>query len=197
MGLDKQGAKPTGLIGKIIGRLMNKFHTSLYIDYFKDHLPKENSSILDIGCGGGEFLRFLYDSNDSYLLYGLDHSSEMIGLSSKINKRAIEKKRLKLMQGSVTNIKLDNSQLDLITAFETVQFWPDTDKSFLEVNRLLKTGGKFLIINRYPPAGTKWWENAKIKSDKEYISKLENAGFSKIYVDFEFKNGWIIVNADK
>jgi ubiquinone/menaquinone biosynthesis C-methylase UbiE len=197
MGLDKQGAKPTGLIGEIIGRLMNKFHTSLYIDYFKDNLPKENSSILDIGCGGGEFLKFLYDSNDSYLLYGLDHSPEMIELSSKINKRVIEKKRLKLMQGSVTNIKLDNSQLDLITAFETVQFWPDTDKSFLEINRLLKIGGQFLIINRYPSEGTKWWAIANIKSDKEYISKLENAGFSKITVDLEFKNGWIIVNADK
>ena len=197
MGLDKQGAKPTGLIGKIIGRLMNKFHTPLYIGYFKNNLPKENSSILDIGCGGGEFLKFLYDSDDSYLLYGLDHSPEMIEISSKINKRAIEKKRLKLLQGSVTDIKLDNSQLDLITAFETVQFWPDTDKSFLEINRLLKTGGQFLIINRYPSEGTKWWEIAKIKSDKEYISKLEKAGFSKISVDFEFKNGWIIVNADK
>ena len=197
MGLDKQGAKPTGLIGKIIGRLMNKFHTPLYIGYFKNNLPKENSSILDIGCGGGEFLKFLYDSDDSYLLYGLDHSPEMIEISSKINKRAIEKKRLKLLQGSVTDIKLDNSQLDLITAFETVQFWPDTDKSFLEINRLLKTGGQFLIINRYPSEGTKWWEIAKIKSDKEYISKLEKAGFSKISVDFEFKKGWIIINADK
>jgi ubiquinone/menaquinone biosynthesis C-methylase UbiE len=197
MGLEKQGAKPTGLIGKIIGRLMNKFHTSLYTDYFKNNLPKENSSILDIGCGGGEFLKFLYDSNDSYLLYGLDHSPEMIELSSKINKRAIEKNRLKLLQGSVTDIQLDNSQLDLITAFETVQFWPDTDKSFSEIARLLKTGGQFLIINRYPSEGTKWWKIAKIKSDKEYISKLENAGFSKISVDFEFKNGWIIVNAEK
>jgi len=197
MGLDKQGAKPTGLIGKIIGRLMNKFHTTIYIDYFKNNLPKENSSILDIGCGGGNFLKFLYDSNDSYLLYGLDHSPEMIELSSKINKRAIMKKRLKLIQGSATEIKLDNSQLDLITAFETVQFWSDTDKSFLEINRLLKTEGKFLIINRYPTEGTKWWKIAKIKSDKEYISKLENAGFGKISVDFEFKNGWIIINADK
>ncbi|MFO7658515.1 MAG: class I SAM-dependent methyltransferase [Bacteroidales bacterium] len=197
MGLEKQGAKPSGLIGKIVGRLMNKFHTSLYVDYFKDNLPKENSSILDIGCGGGEFLKFLYDSNNSYLLYGLDHSPEMIELSSKINKRAIEQNRLKLLQGSVTNISLKNSNLDLVTAFETVQFWPDTDKSFLEIYRLLKVGGHFLIINRYPPEGSKWWKIAKIKSEKDYIHKLEIAGFEKITVDFRFKNEWIIVNASK
>ncbi len=74
MGLEKQGSKPSGLIGKIIGRLMNKFHTSLYVDYFNNNLPKDNSKILDIGCGGGEFLSFLYNSNESYKLYGLDHS---------------------------------------------------------------------------------------------------------------------------
>jgi ubiquinone/menaquinone biosynthesis C-methylase UbiE len=197
MGLEKQGAKPSGLIGKIIGRLMNKFHTSLYVDYFNNNLPKDNSKILDIGCGGGEFLSFLYNSNESYKLYGLDHSPEMIELSSKINKRAIEQNCLKLLQGSVTIILVENSHLDLVTAFETVQFWPDIDKSFLEIYRILKVGGQFLIINRYPPEGSKWWKIAKIKSDKDYMHKLEKAGFNRITVDFKFKNGWIVVNASK
>jgi ubiquinone/menaquinone biosynthesis C-methylase UbiE len=197
MGFEKQGAKPSGLIGKIIGRLMNKYHTTLYIDYFKNKLPKENSRILDIGCGGGEFLKFLNDSNDSYQLFGLDHSPEMIDLCSKVNKRAIEKKSLKLMQSSVTDIQLKNSQLDLITAFETVQFWPDTEESFLEIYRLLKESGQFLIINRYPPEGSKWWKMAKIKNDKDYIRKLEKAKFNKITVDSTFKNGWIVVLATK
>ncbi len=131
------------------------------------------------------------------MLYGLDHSPEMIKLSSKINNRAIEKKRLKLIQASVNDIKLDNAKFDLITSFETVQFWSDIDKSFLVINRLLEIGGHFLIINRYPSEGTKWWKKAKIKSDKEYISKLEKAGFTKISVDMEFKNQWIIVDAKK
>lgn len=197
MGLENQGAKPSGLIGKLVGRLMNKFHTTLYIDYFKHNLPKDNSQILDIGCGGGEFLSFLYNANKSYQLFGLDHSPEMIALSARINRSAIEQNRLKLIQGSVTKIALEDSCLDLVTACETVQFWPDTIDSFSEINRLLKTGGQFLIINRYPSEGSKWWKMAKIKSNKDYIRKLEIAGFGKITVDFKFKNGWIIVNAAK
>jgi len=121
----------------------------------------------------------------------------MIELSAKINRRAIEQNGLKLIEGSVTDISLENSYLDLVTAFETVQFWPDTDKSFLEIYRLLKAGGQFLIINRYPTEGSKWWKIAKIKSDKDYIHNLEIAGFGQITVDFKFKNGWIIVNATK
>lgn len=197
MGLDKQGSKPTGLTGRIIGRLMNTFHTSFYVDYFKNNLPADNSKILDIGCGGGKFLNYLYRSNNSYFLYGVDHSPEMIELAAKINKLAIEQNRLKLIQGSVSDIELDNSQLDVITAFETVQFWPETNRSFLEVHRLLTPRGHFIIINRYPPEGSKWWKMANIKNDTAYIRELEKAGFRQISIDLKYKNGWIIVKTTK
>lgn len=197
MGIEKQGSKPTGFIGKIVGRMMNKYHTSFYIDYFKNNLPDNDSKILDIGCGGGKFLKFLSEINGSYILYGLDHSPEMITLSKKINKQAIAQNRLKIIQGSVTNISIENNYLDLVTAFETVQFWPDIEKSFSEIARVLINGGRFIIINRYPPEDSSWWKMAKIKSDKDYIDKLENAGFERVTIDFKFKNGWIVVNAIK
>ncbi len=38
MRLEKQGSKPTGLIGILIGRLMNKFQTTVYVDYIKNKL---------------------------------------------------------------------------------------------------------------------------------------------------------------
>jgi ubiquinone/menaquinone biosynthesis C-methylase UbiE len=197
MGLEKQGEKPTGLLGFIIGRLMNVFHTNFYIDYFGKNLPIDNSKILDIGCGGGKFIKYLADANPTYLLNGLDHSPEMIALSKKTNKNAIGQKRVKILQGSADAILLDNSMFDLVTALETVQFWPDIEKSFAEVYRLLKNEGKFLIINRYPDEGTKWWKMAKIKNDKEFVAKLQHAGFNQISVDLDFKKGWIIVIALK
>ncbi len=197
MGIEKQGSKPTGFIGKIVGRLMNKVHTALYIDYLKNDLPPDNSKILDIGCGGGKFIKFLSDTNESYMLFGIDHSPEMVELSKKVNRKAIDKKRLEIIQGSVTEIPIDTNELDLVTAFESVQFWPDIDKSFAEIVKLLKDDGTFLIINRYPTEGSKWWEMAKIKSDKEYVNKLKNTGFSRVTTNSDFKKGWIIVKATK
>jgi len=197
MGIEKQGSKPTGFIGKIVGQMMNKYHTSFYVNYLKNNLPDNDSKILDIGCGGGKFLKYLSEINDSYILYGLDHSTEMIKLSKKINKQAIAQNRLKIIQGSVSNISIENDYLDLITAFETVQFWPDIEKSFSETARVLLNGGRFIIINRYPPEDSKWWNMAKIKSDKDYIDKLKNAGFGRVTIDLKFKNGWIVVNATK
>lgn len=197
MGIEKQGSKPTGYLGKIIGRLMNKVHTALYVKYFKNDLPPDNSIIFDIGCGGGKFIKYLSYTNDSYKLFGLDHSPEMAELSKKVNKQAIDKKQVTIIHGSVTEIPLENNKIDLATAFETVQFWPDIDKSFSEIARLIKSNGSFLIINRYPTEGSKWWRSAKIKNDKEYITKLEKAGFGKVTVDLDFKKAWIIVKATK
>lgn len=197
MGIEKQGSKPTGYIGKIIGRLMNLLHTDIYINYFKSDLPPEKSKILDIGCGGGKFIKFLSDSNDTYKLFGLDHSPEMIELSKKINKEAIDNKQVTIIQGSIANILVKKASYDLITAFETIQFWPDIEKAFIEVERLLNIGGSFLIINRYPKPGSKWWKMANIKNDQEYIAMLEKAGLGEVTIDLNFKKGWIIVRATK
>lgn len=197
MGLENQGAKPTGLIGKIIGRLMNKFHTSFYVDYFNTKNIPDDFRILDIGCGGGKFLNYLSQRSGGYKLWGLDHSKEMIDLSSQLNYENIKTGRLQLLIGSVSKIEIKNNSLDLVTAFETIQFWPDMDIALSGIFRILDKGGRFLVINRYPKEGTKWWKLANIKSENEYKTKLEIAGFIDISIDLDFKNGWIIVEGLK
>ena len=197
MGIEKQGSKPSGTIGKILGRLMNQFHTSFYINYFdKNNIP-DNYKILDIGCGGGKFIKYLSQNNKTYQLYGLDHSKEMIELTRKINSEAIKQNRLKLIVGSVTKIELEDNSLDFISAFETVQFWPDIDKAFSEVYRILDKNGIFLIINRYPKEGTKWWNLATLKSDKDFYVQFEKSGFKDISIDLNYRNGWIIAKGQK
>lgn len=39
----------------------------------------------------------------------------------------------------------DDNSFDIVTAFETIYFWPDIEKCFGEVKRVLKPGGIFLI----------------------------------------------------
>lgn len=197
MGLEKQGSKPTGTIGRIIGHLMNSFHTSMYVDYFEEKKLSNNCRILDIGCGGGKFLKYLAKKGDEFKLWGLDHSKEMIDLSSQLNKEVIKSGRLKLLTGSVTKIEIIDNSLDLITAFETVQFWPNLVDAFSEIYRVLDKEGEFLIINRFPKEGTKWWKIANLKSETDYMAKLEAIGFKNISIDLEFKRNWIVVKALK
>ena len=36
---------------------------------------------------------------------------------------------------------------DVVTAFETIYFWPDIEHCFNEVKKVLKPGGQFVIVN--------------------------------------------------
>jgi ubiquinone/menaquinone biosynthesis C-methylase UbiE len=197
MGLEKQGAKPSGFVGRIIGKMMNKFHTGKYIRYFQNNLPQDNSAILDIGCGGGKFIKHLNSKNPTYKLFGLDHSTEMIKMSRKLNQKGILNDQVEIVEGSAMEIPLEDNSIDLVTAFETVHFWPDIQKSFKEVIRVLKPGGAFLIINIYPKEDTKWWHLAQMKSDKEFTEKYIEAGFKDIQIDLDFHKGWIFINGLK
>jgi ubiquinone/menaquinone biosynthesis C-methylase UbiE len=199
MGMERQGAKPTGRIGRLIGILMNQFHTDVYMSYLEGRLPPDNSAILDIGCGGGSLLHRLSRKNCTYKLLGVDHSPEMVELSRRVNrnKAGVEGTQVTIVQASVRQMPIESDSIDLVTAFETIQFWPDMDKSLAEVRRVLRSSGTLLIINRYPREGSKWWKMAQIKSAREYAEKLERAGFARVVADLSHKKGWIAATATK
>ena len=52
---------------------------------------------------------------------------------------------MKVLEGNVANLPFEDNTFDIVTAFETVYFWPDIEKCFGEVKRVLKPGGIFLI----------------------------------------------------
>lgn len=197
MGLEKQGSKPTGLIGKIIGRMMNTYHTKRYTTYFDKNQPPDNATILNIGCGGGNFLKYLSEMNSSYRFFGLDHSPEMVLMSKKVNRKVIEQRRMEIINGSVMHIPLKDASIDLVTAFETVHFWPDIQKSFSEIYRVLNKDGRFVIMNIFPKAGTRWWELVKMKTETDFIQRLKASGFEKVKTDLEKIKGWIVVESCK
>jgi len=192
-----QGAKPTGLVGKLIGKLMNVAHTGRYREYFQNINIQENIILLDIGCGGGKFVNYLSNKIKSGKVYGLDHSEEMVKLSTKVNRSSIKKGDVEIVLGSVLDIPFEKEQMNMVTAFETIQFWPNLPEAVAEVCRVLKVGGQFIIMNQYPKAGTKWYDRVQIKSEKEYFNLLNIVGFKNIVTDISSKPGWIIVKAEK
>jgi ubiquinone/menaquinone biosynthesis C-methylase UbiE len=47
----------------------------------------------------------------------------------------------------VSQIPWEDGAFDLVTAFETVYFWPDFEGGLKEVRRVLKPGGTLFICN--------------------------------------------------
>jgi len=195
--MPQQGEKPQGFLGKIIGELMNFAHTGRYINYFKNYEFPANIQILDVGCGGGKFVNYLAGKIESGKIYGLDHSPEMVKLSKKVNRKSIESGNVKIVLGGVEALPFNDMEIDLVTAFETIQFWPNLPKSVSEVFRIMKRNGHFIIINQYPKPGTKWFDRVQLKNNQEYENLLKSAGFQIVETDLVSKPGWIIVEAEK
>jgi len=56
---------------------------------------------------------------------GIDHSRDMVNLSSQVNKQLIEEGRVVVDHGSVSNLPYSEDMFDVVTAFETIEFWPN------------------------------------------------------------------------
>ncbi len=177
---------PQGSLGEELIDNMNMNHENLAL-WGVSHLDiAKDSVILDIGCGGGvNVKRFLKLTENK--VFGVDYSLLSVEKSSELNRKEIELGRCEIKQESVSEMSFDENTFDIITAFETVYFWPDIKNDFREVRRVLKDDGIFLICNEALPKENDERQkefiellDCNIYSEKELIEFLKESGFSKV-----------------
>ena len=194
--------KPKGIGGKIMVHMMNTGHSSMAEWGFTHTEIQSDNVCLDIGCGGGANVRKLLEKSPYGRVVGIDHSEISVEKSKKINKAGIESKRCEILQGDVMKLPFRGETFDVITAFETIYFWPDISEAFKKVYKILKIGGTFMICNESNgenPKDEKWTkiiQGMKIYNSEQIEKSLEDAGFRGVKVD-KTKKGWICVVVKK
>ena len=188
--------RPEGIGGKIVVHMMNTGHSSM-AEWGFTHIKIQSEDVcLDIGCGGGANIRKLLEKSPYGRVVGIDYSEISVEKSRKINKAGIESKRCEILQGDVMKLPFRDKTFDVITAFETIYFWPDISEAFKKVYKILKIGGTFMICNESNgenPKDEKWTkiiQGMKIYNSEQIEKSLENAGFTGVKVD-KTKKGWI------
>ena len=94
---------------------------------------------------------------------------------------------------------------DVVTAVETYYFWPDKLNDLKEILRVLKSGGKLLMVFemcRVDDDPDKWQEvedliNIKSVTEQEIIDILGEAGYVNIKTDVVPENSWLTAVAEK
>ena len=194
--------KPSGIGGKIMVSMMNSGHRALADWAFQFLKIPEDGTILDCGCGGGANIERMLREYPQVSVKGIDYSDVSVQKSRKVNQKAIEKGKCEILQASVMELPFENEVFDLVTAFETVYFWPDLQKSFQEIRRVLKNGGRFFICNECngdTDKDDKWMEKIPgmtIYRDYQLQEHLEQAGFDHVSIQKNEK-GWISILAEK
>lgn len=194
--------RPEGIGGKIMVHMMNTGHSSM-AEWGFTHIKIQSEDVcLDIGCGGGANVRKLLEKSPYGRVVGIDYSEISVEKSRKINKAGIESKRCEILQGDVMKLPFRDKTFDVITAFETIYFWPNISEAFKKIYKILKIGGTFMICNESNgenPKNEKWTkiiQGMKIYNSEQIEKSLENAGFRGVKVD-KTKKGWICVVVKK
>ena len=152
--------KPVGFSGKIMVAMMNFGHSAMAAWGLHFLQPAPDAMVLDCGCGGGANIKTLLKLCPNGKVQGIDYSAVSVEKARKVNARAIAAGRCTVQQASVAELPFEAEQFDVVTAFETVYFWPELAQNFREVYRVLKPGGTFYI---FPKALE---EDAKVFSQK-------------------------------
>lgn len=169
----------------------------------KDVQLDSNAYVADIGCGGGANVARMLDKFPDSKVAGVDFSPVAINMAIKVNKKAIAAGRCKIVGGNAKLLPLLKETCDLITAFETVYYWPSFHECLAEIHRVLKSGGKVVIANEtdgIDPKGLKWASQVghmRIYTIEELIDYLTEAGFTDIKSRHDEERHFICVTGTK
>lgn len=164
---------------------MNEAHKNGAIWALSNLQILPNSKILDIGCGGGANIKRIGEISKTSKIYGIDYSPTSVEVSLQTNADLINEKRVEISLGNVEKLNFADDSFDIVTAFETIYFWPNILENFKEVFRVLKDNGLFFILVEGTSKQTlDFWSKEVFLKNKldinEILNLLEKAGFKNI-----------------
>jgi arsenite methyltransferase len=154
---------------------------------------KPGQTVLDLGSGGGiDVLLSAKRVGPTGHVYGLDMTDEMLALARE-NQRKSGLENVEFLKGEIEHIPLPDNSVDVIISNCVINLSADKDRVLGEAFRVLKPGGRFavsdVIVRGRVPADVRrsmeLWVGciAGALEEREYATKLRNAGFADVEVE--------------
>lgn len=194
-----QCQKPTGWIGRLVLWSMNRRHSALTDWGLGQIAIREHDTILDVGCGGGRTIAKLARAAGRGTVYGIDYAAESVAAARRTNRELIDLGRVKIEEASVSALPFADATFDLVTAVETHFWWQDLPAGMREILRVLKPGGRLVIIAEFYNGGrhAKYaerllrWTTMAVLDVEQHRGIFTDAGFTGVQVVEEHARGWI------
>ncbi len=111
-------------------------------DWLSDHIGElAGKAILDVGCGNGALLKEF--SSKAEKVIGVDASQELLQLARIMHAQT---DKAEFYQVNGPKLPLDSNSVDVVTSLLSFRYL-DWDPLMEEIKRVLKPGGKMLIID--------------------------------------------------
>ena len=150
-----------------------------------------NKKVLELGCGSGHSLSYLWENKNASELWGLDLSEEQIRFTQGL----LEEKRIpvKLFLASMDeNPGIPENYFDLVVSIYALGWSPDLSRTLALVYSYLKPGGVFIFTGEHP-----------VYQCLEYNADIDKYIFTRSYGKEgpEFHPSWrgieIVINSRK
>lgn len=100
--------------------------------------------LLDVGCGGGQYLTEVAARHPHIALAGVDTSESQV---DRANRRLAEMDRPPGARvGNALDLPYSEGEFDMVVSVASIKHWPDQRRGLLECCRVLKPGGTLLIL---------------------------------------------------
>lgn len=134
-------------------------------------------------------------------VYGIDHSTESVAMAMRTNRQWIDMARVEVREASVSRLPFSDGTFDVATAVETHFWWPALPADLREVLRILKPGGRLIIIAEVYQGAEAYTSKAAerysqktgmaLLSVEEHRELLKDAGYADVQIITEPRKGWI------
>lgn len=143
--------------------------------------------VLDLACGTGSYLKTQseYYSNENIEWIGIDKSKEMLQYAEEKNRN------IRFVCDTIENPRNMETDIDYIRNEFAFHHFTDKEAAARNINRMLKLGGTYIMINICPDYTSNWWVYEYFPSTKE----IDNNRFMKTSRIYElFVNSGFVID---
>lgn len=120
-----------------------------------------SKSLLDVATGTADIALEVAKSHPSTRVVGIDPSPRMLSLArQKISTQPVPLQNLQLIEGTAESLPFDDSSFDAVVCAFGVRNFRDRDQGLREMARVLKPGGKLIVLELSMPSGHGFWDIA-------------------------------------
>lgn len=106
------------------------------------YIPDDFSGkLLDVPVGTAVFTQRKWSSLKNAHITCLDYSTDML---EQAKRRLDGQAHINFIQGDVGNLQMDDESFDIVLSMNGFHVFPDKQKAFREICRVLKSGGDFI-----------------------------------------------------
>jgi ubiquinone/menaquinone biosynthesis C-methylase UbiE len=144
----------------------------------------EHDNVLDLGCGAGWATRVLAQKASRGIVLGVDLSDRMIQQARSGSRNP---HNALFLVADASGIPCYQGYFNKVLSVESMYYYPELEKTFSEVHRVLKPGGKAFFLSSYYQENTYAHEWAKhidipvrLLGTDEYVAALKKSGFAAV-----------------